>query len=80
MEARMSILLTAAGPQQMAIYLHPVLEKFPRDPDAVLQALRDLAAWIVSKGSLRGRRSQLGVLLEVLGLDDKGAHWKGAGL
>jgi hypothetical protein len=79
MESRLSTLLAHAGPQQMAIYLNPALGTFPRDTDMVLQALRDLAVWICSKGSLRGRRNQLGLLLEVLGLDDKGRHWQGVG-
>ncbi|KJY00218.1 hypothetical protein TI39_contig339g00025 [Zymoseptoria brevis] len=80
MESRLAVLLTSAGPEYMGIYLNPSLSVFPREPDVVLQALRELATYIVSKGSLRGKRSQLGLLLEVLGMEDKGSRWNGAGL
>lgn len=39
--------------------------------------LRGLAVLSVHRASYRGRRQELGVLAEVLGLEEKGTYWKG---
>ena len=45
--------------------------------ESILKPWRDIALWLVHRGPYKGRRRELGVLAEVLGLEEKGTIWKG---
>ncbi|KAK5134657.1 hypothetical protein LTR08_006313 [Meristemomyces frigidus] len=47
-----------------------------RYDEASLVAWRELAVWVVNRGAWKRKRAELGVLAEVLGLEDKGTFWK----
>lgn len=74
---RLMNLLTAAGQQQTSTYLAPALVAWPRQSHQIMKALRELALEEIFRGSYKGKRKQLGVVLEVLGLEEKGTIWKG---
>lgn len=70
-------LLTACGQEKTAAYLQPVLAAWPRQNALIMKALRDLALEEINNGSYKGKRRRLGVVLEVLGLEEKGRFFKG---
>ena len=47
-------------------------------PQKYRRNLNDLAVLTIHQGFLNGRKADLGVLLELLGMADKGTYWKGA--
>ena len=69
-------LLVAAGQEQIQTYLAPALASFPRQNSQIMKAIRELALEQIFRGSYKGKRKQLGVVLEVLGLEEKGTVWK----
>lgn len=78
-ELRLSNMLFAAGPERTKDCLEPVLKTFPRQADPVIKALTDLALWMIRKGPWRTKREEMGLLGEILGLQDKGKYWRGGG-
>ena len=73
---RVSNLMNAAGNEVSHFAMGP------GDPDGgcdekILVPWGQLAVWAVHKGPLKGRRSDLGVLAELVGLEKKGTYWKG---
>lgn len=77
MSTRMLALFQAAGQAETSKHMTPVLAAFPRQQQSILKALRDLTADQLRYGALKGKRKQMGVLLEVVGLEEKGRMWKG---
>lgn len=74
---RLLELITAAGTDLTAAYLQPVLAAWPRKNAAIVGAIRDLATDQISQGVYKGKRGELGLLLEILGLEEKGSVWDG---
>lgn len=79
-ELRMINMITAAGPEQTRSYLESALDAVPRDTDAIVESLYELATWVVRKGVWRGKRAELGLLAEIVGMVDKGHYWQGSGV
>lgn len=75
-QVRLMSLLTSAGQQQTTKYLAPALAAWPRQNHQIMKALRELAIEEIFYGSFRKKRKQLGLVLEVLGLEEKGSVWK----
>ena len=48
-----------------------------RSKEELLVAWRELAVWLVHHGAYKARIRELGVLAELLGLEEKGTFWKG---
>ncbi|KAK4630254.1 uncharacterized protein CLAFUR5_07848 [Fulvia fulva] len=76
-KGRLEKLLFAAGRETTIKYLQPVLKQWPRNDYQVMVALRELALEMVHRGAYRGKRAELGVIAEVVGIERKGMFWKG---
>ncbi|EME38229.1 hypothetical protein DOTSEDRAFT_57378 [Dothistroma septosporum NZE10] len=79
MRARVEALLHAAGREKSLYYLQPVLRQWPRNDLEVMTAIRDLTLEVLHRGAYKrkGGRGELGVLAEVVGIEEKGWAWKG---
>ena len=76
-QERLLELVTATGPDLTTAYLQPVLAAWPRKNTAIVGAIRGLANNQISRGVYKGKRGELGLLLEILGLEEKGSVWDG---
>ncbi|KAK4498708.1 hypothetical protein PRZ48_009218 [Zasmidium cellare] len=73
---RLMTLLASAGQEKTSKYLAPALAAWPRQNGQIMKALRELAIEEIFYGTFMRKRKDLGVLLEVLGLEEKGSVWK----
>ncbi len=72
---RVGRMMDAAG-EEMAEYCMQGSKSYTDPHEALLMSWREMALWIVSHGAYRGRREELGVLAEVVGLSEKGRFWR----
>lgn len=73
--SRLEALLYAVGRDTCLHYLQPALGQWPLSHNRIMSGLRDMVLDQLHRGAYRGRRRQLGVLAEVLGLEAKGSQW-----
>lgn len=69
-------LFAAAGEETIAYYMKPAMSAWPRQETSIRIALGDLTRHVLGEEPLRSRRGELGLLLEIVGLAEKGRYCK----
>ena len=67
-------LFTAAGRDLTRTYLKPAMSMWPRQDAHVLTALAELTKVMLEREPFRSSHRELGILLEIVGLADKGSY------
>ena len=68
-------MMEMAGEDLVEYVMRPWADMYPID-DTILRGWRELCVWMVNRGPLRGdKRKELGVLLELMGLVNKGMYY-----
>ena len=76
LQARVNKMMQVAGPK-LADFVTSSETFGPQTTESVLRQWRALAMYLVHHGPYKGKRSELGLLGEVIGLEEKGTYWTG---